>query len=506
MNDLKFNEQKQIEPRFDEQPKPTKKMEAITMNELKLNKQHEPEFDELSRMLCDLRNFLSIEPNFNDAGYRRNLEALIDFQDDDGSFKLFDSYRIPSDARVDFCFIPTYISTAILMKACLTDPERFTQRHEDALRKGLLSSCARNLTGHGYEGRKGQVESLNIFMKAGLREFIDLHSDFCPEFTGMIEKIISSYSEMESEAKFTGPWGESYEDEIRSVNRYFSQRKVFVYGTLMRGEANHGYLEGSTCLGMATIRGYDMHNCGWYPAIIKGDSLIIGELYNVLTSDIPSIDALEGEGTLYLKKVERVRINGDTRFALVYVYNGDCSSYERIPSWRRDYVWYVSYGSNMLYDRFMCYIKGGSFEGSRPHPPCNDTTEPVEARPVEIPYGMYFANSSGSWQGKGVSFLDITGKGRSLGVAYLITREQFDHVVLRENAGRAQNRDCGWYEDTITLGEMDGIEVATLTNAELRPYNEPCDDYLDTLRKGIRENWPGMSEEEIRDYLMGCMR
>ena len=74
MNDLKFNEQKQIEPRFDEQPKPTKKMEAITMNELKLNKQHEPEFDELSRMLCDLRNFLSIESDFNDAGYRRNLK------------------------------------------------------------------------------------------------------------------------------------------------------------------------------------------------------------------------------------------------------------------------------------------------------------------------------------------------------------------------------------------------------------------------------------------------
>ena len=105
-----------------------------------------------------------------------------------------------------------------------------------------------------------------------------------------------------------------------------------------------------------------------------------------------------------------------------------------------------------------------------------------------------------------MSFLDITGKGRSLGIAYLITREQFDHVVLRENAGRAQDRDKGWYEDTITLGEMDGIEVATLTNAELRAYNEPCMEYLETLHRGIKENWPGMSEEEIRDYLSGCMR
>lgn len=505
MNDLKFNEQKQIEPRFDEQPEPAKKMEAITMNELKLNKQHEPEFEELSRMLCDLRNFLSIESDFNDVGYRRNLEALIDFQDDDGSFKLFDSYRIPGDARVDFCFIPTYLSTAILMKACLTDPERFTQRHEDALRKGLLSSCARNLTGHGYEGRKGQVESLNIFMKAGLREFIDLHSDFCPEFTGMIEKIISNYSEMESEAKFTGPWGESYEDEIRSVNRYFSQRKVFVYGTLMRGEANHGYLEDSECLGMATIRGYDMHNCGWYPAIIKGDSLIIGELYNVLTSDIPSIDALEGEGTLYLKKVERVRINGNTAFALVYVYNGDCSSYERIQSWRRDYVWYVSYGSNMLYDRFMCYIKGGSFENIGSYDSCNDTTPSIKSKAVEIPYDMYFGQTSGTWKGSGVSFLDTTKKGRALGVAYLITKEQLMHVAKEENSGSFPGGG-EWYCDILHLGMMEGFEIITITNNMIRDYNNPYPKYLKTLYRGIKENWPGMSEEEIRDYLMGCMR
>ena len=56
-------------------------------------------------------------------------------------------------------------------------------------------------------------------------------------------------------------------------------------------------------------------------------------------------------------------------------------------------------------------------------------------------------------------------------------------MVLRENAGRAQDRDCGWYEDTITLGEMDGLEVVTLTNAELRPYNEPCMEYLETLHR-----------------------
>ena len=34
------------------------------------------------------------------------------------------------------------------------------------------------------------------------------------------------------------------------------------------------------------------------------------------------------------------------------------SGLERIASWKDDYVWYVSYGSNMLRERFLCYIKG----------------------------------------------------------------------------------------------------------------------------------------------------
>jgi hypothetical protein len=160
----------------------------------------------------------------------------------------------------------------------------------------------------------------------------------------------------------------------------------------------------------------------------------------------------------------------------------------------------------MLYERFMCYIEGGSFEGSRLLPEFDDTTPPLEVRAINIPYGMYFAENSGSWQGQGVSFLDTTKRGQALGVAYLITKEQFDHVVYWENAGRRQNKAKGWYEDTITIGEMDGFEVKTITNTDLREYNNPCREYINTLRRGIRENWPEMSDNEIEDYLNSCMR
>ena len=160
----------------------------------------------------------------------------------------------------------------------------------------------------------------------------------------------------------------------------------------------------------------------------------------------------------------------------------------------------------MLDERFLCYIKGGSYGESSYRRPCSDTTPPLAVRTLEIPYAMYFGNSSGSWEGCGVSFLDTTKNGKALGVAYLITKRQFDHVAAQENGGTPPHESWGWYTDIIDLGTLEGIGVKTLTNSDLRPYNEPCEEYLDTLRMGIRKNWPEMSDEEIEDYLDSCIR
>ena len=472
------------------------------MKMIKLEKQDEPRFDEFSRMLCELEEFLNEEADFTDKEWSENLKTILDFQDEDGSFKLFCSFNIPSDARVDFCYIPTYLATASLMKAYLSEPESFTEKEITALSDGLKMSTARNLRGHGYEGLKGQIEAVNIFMKAGLNEFMDLHHGLCPEFSEMIDKIVSAFADMEAQGKFTGSWGESYEDEIRAINQYFRQRKVFVYGTLMKGETNHDFLQNATFLDKTVIEGYDMYKVGWYPAIIDGEGLAIGEVYGVPVEDMPSIDSLEGEGSLYEKRCVRITVNGVPDFAFVYVYLDDCSDLSKIPSWR-EHVWYVSYGSNMLEERFMRYIKGGSYEGSAYREPCKDMSPPAAVRTLEIPFDMYFGNLS-SWGG-GVSFLDTTEKGKPLGVAYLITRQQFEHVSCEENGGRCPGGG-EWYEDIIDLEPIDGIEVKTITNNDLRPYNEPSQRYLDTLFEGIKENWPQMSDNDIWSYLGNCMR
>ena len=453
------------------------------MTTLKLTRLNEPNIEKLYEMKSTLRNIL-------EEGDFENLNTILDFQDKDGSFKLFSTYRIPSDARVDFCHEPTYICSSILMKAYLTGDSKLKEKIETPLIHGLERCCCRNLTGHGYDSLQGQIEALNIFMKGGLREFIDLHPDLNSKFTEMILNIMVEFDAREEQEAFKGTWGEDYKENILKINEYFSTRKVFVYGTLMNGESNHHFLENSTCLGKAAIEGYDMYNVGgWYPAIIPGNARIIGELYEV-------------EGSLYIRKCE---ITTGNELAYIYEYAQDTEGLEKIDSWK-EYIWYVSYGSNMLEERFLCYIEGGCFEGSASYRyPCEDPTRPLEKRAIDIPYDMYFGNYSGSWEGCGVSFLDTTKDGHALGVAYLITREQFEHVAAEENGGRSPGYG-NWYEDIISLGEMDGFEMLTISNDELRPYNEPCEEYLNTLKRGIRENWAEMSEEDIENYLDSCIR
>ena len=464
------------------------------MTNILLKRYDQPKFDQLYAIIGGIKNFLEEDSDIKNAEWARNLDAILNFQDTDGSFKLISSFNIPSDARVDFCYIPTYICTSILIKAYLTGDSTLTAKIEQPLIRALDICCGRKLRGHGYDGFDGQIEALNIFIKGGLREFIDLHPDLNPKFTRLILDIQSQFKTFEDEGDFIGGWGKDYKEDILKINKYFSTRNVFVYGTLMKGESNHYFLNGSTYIRTATINGYNLYNVGWFPAIVPskgnssiipgkgkdssnsyGEGKVIGELYEVPTRDMPSIDRLEGEGSLYIRKCEITEgFDQEKTLAYVYEYAQDVTGLEKINSWK-EYVWYVSYGSNMLYERFLCYIEGGEFEdGGSYNAPCEDTSAPLEVRTLEIPYDMYFGNESSSWNLCGVSFLDTTKKGKALGVAYLITREQFNHVAAWENSGRFPDGYGSWYENIKTFGELDGFDLVTITNDDLRHIMNPA--------------------------------
>ena len=158
-----------------------------------------------------------------------------------------------------------------------------------------------------------------------------------------------------------------------------------------------------------------------------------------------------------------------------------------------EYVIYAAYGSNLLTERLLAYIKGGSFRGITYHRGCPDKTEPVSLGWKRIPYRVYFGGYSGSWKG-GVAFLspEIEPDSECHAVVrfWKMKREQYECVKSQEGES---------YAKEIKLGTLDELEILTFTSKKKLNYNPPSKLYLDVLKEGLKEA-TGWTDEEIDKY------
>lgn len=187
---------------------------------------------------------------------------------------------------------------------------------------------------------------------------------------------------------------------------------------------------------------------------------------------------------------------------------------------KAEYVWYASYGSNMLRERFLVYITGGQFEGNqKDYSGCKDRTMPLEECPLIIRHDLYFAKQSGSWDGGGVCFVrnERSETSMTYGNMYLISKAQFLDLIKQENGDKKteitidfqQTVDNGskvvsegsWYGKVIYLGHKDSHPIFTITHQmNYREFNTPSKPYLSTIIRGLAKVH-NMTSRDIISYL-----
>ncbi len=182
-------------------------------------------------------------------------------------------------------------------------------------------------------------------------------------------------------------------------------------------------------------------------------------------------------------------------------------------------IWYAAYGSNLLKDRFLTYLRGGEVPGSGRHQHgARDGSDPVDDQPYRFDRPLGFGRESRGWGGRGVCFVDPdrTVPGDTLGRAWLITDEQLADVWAQENGtvdgpaidvealvtGGSLDLDLGrgWYRRLECLGSLDGHPVATITCDSMPEPNAAGMAYLEVVGRGLIETW-GMPAGEAADYL-----
>ncbi len=182
-------------------------------------------------------------------------------------------------------------------------------------------------------------------------------------------------------------------------------------------------------------------------------------------------------------------------------------------------VWYASYGSNLLSERFGYYLSGGAMDShALGHHGARDASPPSADRSWRIPHRLAFGGDSKRWQGGGVAFVDPEpGSGEAVARIWHLTPEQFDDVAAQENglapgelsvdieavvaAGWLDLTDR-WYRRVLYCGDLEGPPGVTFTVAEPREPSPPGPSYLSTVGKGLLEC--GLSIDDAVDYLMSA--
>ena len=76
---------------------------------------------------------------------------------------------------------------------------------------------------------------------------------------------------------------------------------IFVYGTLLAGEANHGLLTNAQFLGADRLSNAQLYNLGEYPMILPGEGTVTGEVYRITAGTLRELDILEEHPQIYFR-------------------------------------------------------------------------------------------------------------------------------------------------------------------------------------------------------------
>jgi len=112
------------------------------------------------------------------------------------------------------------------------------------------------------------------------------------------------------------------------------EHNIFVYGTLLRGEVNHGLLADARFLGAHRTKPcFTLYALGGYPGLVGGGGTAVrGEIYRINQADLRMLDRLEDYPRLYLRRLIQTPFGR----AWVYLYRAAVRDHAVIESgdWR----------------------------------------------------------------------------------------------------------------------------------------------------------------------------
>jgi len=252
--------------------------------------------------------------------------------------------QMPSDARVDFFYWPTYLAAMLAMKAILLYPglpEKIRlpgdEDLEQVLRAVLYGCTGRGFRGHGIEDVSGLVEVTGFFTEHGAGEFLKKYGGKCPEFAECCDQALLFLFEGVWKGAVAGIWGDDYTEGARSILKAAgmpmpedqTERLYLAYGSNLNRKQMHIRCPDALISGTAELRDWRLKfkgsKTGNYLTVEQEERCRVPvAVWAVSGQDEKNLDRYEGCPDFYYKKelpvMMRERDGGGKKPVIAFLY------------------------------------------------------------------------------------------------------------------------------------------------------------------------------------------
>lgn len=166
----------------------------------------------------------------SNAETKKIVKDLLMQQKEDGSWSVIDDYRVDSDVKVAYVYLPTYYATAILIKADLMNNFVNETNEKQALLKGLTFATGRHFMGHGFDATASLLETIRIYKNAGVYEWMNANENSAPDFCEIFHEHIREFKNRIETGNTYSDWNVDFRKDYEAeINDYEASIDTYVW-------------------------------------------------------------------------------------------------------------------------------------------------------------------------------------------------------------------------------------------------------------------------------------
>lgn len=248
-----------------------------------------------------------------------DINLLVNYQDEDGGFKLTNYRSFKGEQALDVYFYPSYIISLILINVSL---DNIYNVNKEIIKKSLDFCVLNEFVGHGYDSFETQLDTVILFGKYRIKEYINKNNLSNSKINKLFINLLEQYEEMIANNNTIVGWEVDVKDKlIRAIELLDDSIYYLAYGSNLNKKQMKHRCKDSICIGSSILENYKL-KFNLYLTIEKEEGSIVPVgIYKISKEDEKALDRYEGYPYIYRKEYINVKVNNINRKCIVYIMN-----------------------------------------------------------------------------------------------------------------------------------------------------------------------------------------